>query len=102
MSSFCEATKSSVFLRMELLLKLSYSMDIDTNNPIKAMPTTTLPAITLDYSADGEYTLTAVDRNTNKIVAAAMSYECEVATLRIDLQLIELGIQIYEEENIWN
>jgi hypothetical protein len=74
-------------------------MDVDTNNPIKAMPTTTLPAITLDYSADGEYTLTAVDRNTKKIVAAAMSYECEVATLRIDLQLVELGFDVYAPED---
>lgn len=61
---------------------------------------TTLPAITLDYSADDEYLLTAVDRNTGEIIAAAMSYDCELATVRIDLQLIELGYSIYEPENL--
>lgn len=57
-----------------------------------------LPAITLDYSADNEYTLTATDRLSGKILAAAMSYDCEVATLRIDLQLIEQGYDIYQPE----
>lgn len=60
----------------------------------------TLPAITLDYSADNEYTLTATDRVTGKILAAAMSYDCEAATLRIDMQLIELGYQIYTDDDL--
>lgn len=60
----------------------------------------TLPAITLDYSADYEYTLIATDRVTGEILAAAMSYDCEVVTLRIDMQLIELGIQIYTDDDL--
>lgn len=62
--------------------------------------TTALPAITLDYSADDEYLLTATDRNTGEIIAAAMSYDCEVATVRIDLQLIEMGYDVYQPEDL--
>ncbi len=62
------------------------------------MSNSTLPAITLDYSADNEYLLTATERSTGQILAAAMSYDCAEATLRIDMQLIELGIEIYAPE----
>lgn len=61
-----------------------------------------LPAITLDYAPDGEFTLTAIERSTGKILAAAMSCDSAVATLRIDLQLIELGYDIYQADDIFN
>ena len=56
------------------------------------------PAIELNCSTDNEYLITATDRATGKVLAAAMSYDCDAAVLRIDLQLIELGYSIYQPE----
>lgn len=57
-----------------------------------------LPAIELNCSTDNEFLITATDRATGRILAAAMSYDCNQAVLRIDLQLVELGYQIYTED----
>jgi hypothetical protein len=62
------------------------------------MSPSNLPAISLNVYADGEYVITAQDRTSGAILAAASSYDCETATLRIDLQLIELGIDLYRSE----
>ena len=59
-----------------------------------------LPAIELNCSTDNEFLITATDRTTGKILAAAMSYDCVEATMRIDLQLIEIGYNIYEPEDL--
>lgn len=56
----------------------------------------TLPAISRNCYNDGEYVITAQDRATGAIIAAASSYDCGTAMLRIDLQLIELGFNLYE------
>lgn len=58
------------------------------------------PQITLDYSIDYEYMFTATDRVTGEILAAAISYDCGVANTRIDLQLIELGYDVYATEGL--
>ena len=58
-----------------------------------------LPAISLNCCTDGEYIITAHDRATGKILAAATSYECDTVVIRIDMQLIELGYEIYEQES---
>ena len=62
------------------------------------MSLTNLPAISLDVFNDGEYIVTAIDRQTRAILAASSSYDCDVAVLRVDLQLIELGFSLYEPE----
>lgn len=67
---------------------------------LTAMSTKSLPAISLNCYADGEYVMTAQCRTTGEIMAASSSYDCEVATLRIDMQLIELGFDVYEPENL--
>jgi hypothetical protein len=58
-----------------------------------------LPAITFDQSIDDEYIITATHRVTGDIIAVAMGYWVEDVTIRIDMQLIELGYQIYTEES---
>ena len=59
-----------------------------------------LPAIELNCSTDNEFLITATDRASGTILAAAMSYDCNQAVMRIDLQLIELGYQIYQPEDL--
>lgn len=39
-------------------------------------------------------------RETGAIVAAAMGYWIEDVTLRVDMQLIQLGYQIYAAEDL--
>jgi hypothetical protein len=68
-------------------------------NRLTAM-TNQLPAITLDQSIDDEFTITATCRSTGAIVAAAMGYWIEDVTLRIDLQLIGMGYEIYAPEDL--
>jgi len=57
------------------------------------------PAIELSVMTDNEYVIIAIDRITRKILAAACNYDCNVATLSIDLQLVELGYDIYAAED---
>ena len=59
-----------------------------------------LPAIELNCSSDNEFLITATDRASGEILAAAMSYDCDQAVLRIDLQLIELGYNVYQSEDL--
>lgn len=59
-----------------------------------------LPAIELNCSTDNEFLITATDRASGKILAAAMSYDCNQAVTRIDLQLIELGYNLYTPEDL--
>jgi hypothetical protein len=63
-----------------------------------------LPAITFDQSIDDEYVITATHRVTGAILAVAMGYWVDDVTTRIDLQLLELGYSLYDENegNIWN
>jgi hypothetical protein len=59
-----------------------------------------LPAITFDQSIDDEYVITATHRVTGAILAVAMGYWVDDVTTRIDLQLLELGYQIYAAEDL--
>lgn len=58
-----------------------------------------LPAIELSVMTDNEFVIVAIDRLTRKILAAACNYDCHIATLSIDLQLLELGYNIYTTED---
>jgi hypothetical protein len=64
------------------------------------MSFTSLPAVSIDCSIDCEYTFTAIDRANGQILAAAMSYDYESAQTKIDLQLIELGYDVYQADII--
>lgn len=68
-------------------------------NRLTAMSPSNMPAISLNVMTDGEYIIVAVDRQTKAILAASSSYDCTEATLRIDLQLIDLGFEIYAPES---
>lgn len=59
-----------------------------------------LPAITLDQSIDDEFVITATCRSTGAIIAAAMGYWIDDVTLRVDMQLIQMGYQIYADEDL--
>jgi hypothetical protein len=60
-----------------------------------------LPAITLDQSVDGEYVITASHRVTGVILAVAIGYNCEDVSTKVDMQLIEMGIQIYASSEFY-
>lgn len=55
-------------------------------------------AIELNCSPDYEYIITATSRITGKIMATATNYNCDVAVLRVDIQLIEAGYELYTPE----
>lgn len=48
---------------------------------------------------DYEYLITAIDRASGKILAVASNYDCDKATLSVNLQLIELGFSIYNTDD---
>lgn len=54
-----------------------------------------IPAITFDCSVDGEYIIIASNRLTGAIVAAASGYNCNEVSNKVDMQLLDAGIQIY-------